>query len=116
MADSPLKNCDGDVWVSLYSEGAVLADSVQLISIEVTHAVNRIPAARIVIDDDSDTDPALRFKLSDADTLAPGKAIQVKAGYGSTQQVLFDGIVIRHGVRVGALGRGGVRRGSSSKP
>ena len=63
-----------------------------------------MPSARIVIDDTGDVDPELCFSVSDSDALAPGKAIQIKAGYGATAQVIFDGVVVRHGVRMNGSG------------
>lgn len=106
MADSLTKNTEGDVRLTLFSEGKALADSTEVLSVEVILAINKIPSARIVIVDDDESDPALRFAVSDSAALMPGKAIQVKAGYGGSQVIIFEGVVIRHGVRVGALGGG----------
>jgi Rhs element Vgr protein len=106
MADSPVKNSEGDLRLTVLSEGAALADSIAVLSVEVTRAINKIPSARIVIADDSDVDVALRLTVSDSDALIPGKAIQIKAGYGLAETVIFTGVVIKHAVRVGALGRG----------
>jgi hypothetical protein len=63
----------------------------------VTLAVNKIPSARIVIADDD-------FAISDSAALIPGKTVRIAAGYGASQSVIFEGLVIRHGVRAGASG------------
>ena len=74
MPESPLKNSDGDVIVTLTCDGAPLPADTEILSAEVTHAVNRIPTARIVLLDDSEVDPALRFALSDGALFKPGAA------------------------------------------
>lgn len=106
MARSPTDNTEGDIRLTLLSDGRALPDTVQVLSVEVTLAVNKIPSARIVIADDSESDPSLRFAVSDSAALTPGKTIRIKAGYGALQAVIFEGVVIRHGVRFGALGGG----------
>jgi uncharacterized protein involved in type VI secretion and phage assembly len=72
----------------------------------VTRAVNKIPSARIVIADDDESDPTLRFAVSDSAALVPGKTVRISAGYGASRTDIFEGVVIRHGVRAGASGGG----------
>jgi Rhs element Vgr protein len=104
MPQSPLDNSADDIRVTILSNGQALPDDTEVLSLEVTRAVNRIPSARIVLIDDSKTDAALRFSLSDGDLLAPGALISVKAGYGEAQEEIFSGVVVRQGVRVGSFG------------
>jgi Rhs element Vgr protein len=104
MAQSPLENSDGDVEVTIDSDGKALPEHVEVLSVEVSRAVNRIPSARVVLLDDSDADEAQRFAVSDGDLLAPGAAVTIKAGYGAAAETIFTGVVVRQGVRVGALG------------
>lgn len=110
MAQSPLDHAEGDLQVNVTCDGAPLPDSASLLSVEITHAVNRIPSARIVLHDDSDVDPAQRMALSDGELFKPGATIEIKAGRGEAGEVegdlIFSGIVVRHGVRIGQLGRG----------
>lgn len=105
MAQSPLDNSEGDVQVLITCDGAALPDTAQILSLEVTHAVNRIPSARVVLLDDSEVDAARRLALSDGDLFKPGAAIEIKAGHGSAADLIFSGIVVRHGVRIGPFGR-----------
>jgi Rhs element Vgr protein len=99
VADSPLLNAEGVIRVTVFSGGTKLADESQLISVSVTRAVNRVPAARLVfVDGDM---PNRKFPLSDADTLTPGTAIRITAGYGDDEQTIFEGIVVKHSIRIG---------------
>lgn len=105
MPASPLDARTGQLQIAVSCDGAALADDAQLLSIEITRAVNRIPTARIVLIDDSEVDPALRMALSDGELFKPGAAIVVKAGYGSATESIFSGIVVRHAVSIGPFGR-----------
>lgn len=99
MADSPLLNAEGVIRVTVFSGGTKLADESQLISVSVTRAVNRVPTARLVFTDGDM--PNRKFPLSDADTLTPGTAIRITAGYGDDEQAIFEGIVVKHSIRIG---------------
>lgn len=105
MAQSPLQDSEGDVVFAIASDGAALPADVEVLSIEVTRAVNRIPSARIVMLDDSEADPARRLALSDAERFKPGAVVEIKVGYGSARDAVFTGVVIRHAVRIGPFGR-----------
>ena len=106
MPVSPRADSDGDLVVSILSGGAEQAAGTAVVSVEVTHAANRVPSARIVLQDDSDTDATKRFALSDGSAFPPGADIEVKAGYGSAKDTIFKGIVVRHGIRIAAVGQG----------
>ncbi|WEF34306.1 type VI secretion system tip protein VgrG [Pseudoduganella chitinolytica] len=106
MAVSPRADRQGDLFVEIHANGVQLADTVTVLSVEITTAVNRIPLARIVLHDDSDTDAAPRFAVSDGAALAPGAGVVIKAGYGAARATLFEGIVIRHGMRIASFGQG----------
>jgi Rhs element Vgr protein len=105
MAQSPLTGSEGDLRLSILCDGAPLDEVANILSIEVTHAVNRIPSARIVLLDDSDVDATLRHKLSDSARFAPGAAIAIQAGYGLASATIFAGIVVRQGIKVAPFGR-----------
>jgi Rhs element Vgr protein len=68
--------------------------------------VNRIPTARIVLHDDSDIKKGPRFVVSDGKLLAPGAAITIAAGFGVQRTTLFEGVVVRHGMRIASFGQG----------
>lgn len=106
MPVSPRLQRKGDLFVAITGGGQALPETVTILSIEVTRAVNRIPSARIVLHDDSDTEVASRFAVSDGKQLAPGARVTIDVGFGARRDRIFDGIVIRHGVRIGSFGQG----------
>jgi len=100
MADSPLLNSTGILTLTITADGAEIADTIQIASVEVTQKVNRVPSATIsFLDGDMPTDS---FPVSDADTFVPGTAVTISAGYAGTETVIFDGIVVKHSIAIGA--------------
>lgn len=98
MADSPRRDGSGVVRLTLYSNGAQVADSVKLISVTVDKSINRVPAARItVLDGDM---PERDFPVSNSDTFKPGREIRIAAGYDNQEQTIFQGIVTSQGIRI----------------
>jgi Rhs element Vgr protein len=98
MANSPLQGAEGVVTVSITSDGSALADSVEIVSVEVSRTANAIPVARIVLNDGDIANQT--FPLSAASTFKPGAEITISAGYAATTNVIFSGIVIRHGIKI----------------
>ncbi len=97
-APSPQLGSDGVVRVTVTSDGQAVPDSLQIISLEVRRAVNNLPSARLVIADGDM--PNKQFPASDASHFKPGAAIKISAGYGDDEQALFEGLVVKHGLRV----------------
>ncbi|MDR7334590.1 type VI secretion system tip protein VgrG [Roseateles asaccharophilus] len=95
---SPLQDSVGVVTLSVLVSGQRLAQSADLISVTVQRAANTVPSARLVFNDGDM--PARSFPISDAEDLKPGAKLTVKAGYGQQEETLFEGIVVRHGLRV----------------
>lgn len=99
MADSPSVSAGSVVRLSILSNGQSVRDNVQVVSVSVTKAVNRIPTARIVmLDGDM---PNQDFPVSNTEEFTPGTEIEVKAGYDDTEESIFKGVVVRHGIKVG---------------
>ncbi len=97
MPTSPEQDAEGMVRVSLFSEGNSLA-ALEIISVTVTRAINRVPTARIVIADGDMPNKA--FPVSDTDDFKPGAAIKINAGYGDEEETIFEGVVIKHGLQI----------------
>jgi Rhs element Vgr protein len=95
---SPLQDSIGVVTLSVEVGGQRLPASADLISVTVQRAANAVPSARLVFNDGDM--PGEAFPLSDAADFKPGAALTVKAGYGQQEEVIFEGIVVRHGLRV----------------
>jgi Rhs element Vgr protein len=83
---------------TILSEGQEVSRAYQVVSITVTHEINRIPSATIIIVDGEAAKET--FEISDKDEFIPGKKIQIKVGYGSVYQSIFKGIVIRHSIKI----------------
>ncbi|MDJ0768462.1 MAG: type VI secretion system tip protein VgrG [Ilumatobacter sp.] len=80
--------------------GTEIKGEYQVRSIVVERAFNRVAAAEIVV---FDGDVAAReFPASDADDFVPGTEIEIAAGYHGEEDVIFKGIVVRHGLRAPA--------------
>ena len=98
MPQSPSINADGVVSVTVTSNGKRIADTIQLHSVAIRHAVNAIPSARLVF---IDGDVAEKdFILSNQDIFVPGAEISISAGYDSKEEKLFEGIVVKHGLKI----------------
>ena len=82
---------------TILSGGIEVSRTYNLLSIIVSKEVNRIPSATIVI---SDGDPAKQsFEVSNAADFEPGKEIEIKLGYRSSEETVFKGIVVKHSVK-----------------
>lgn len=78
--------------------GEAVSSEYRVQSVVVHRMFNRVAGADIYI---LDGDPASQdFKVSNTDDFIPGKEIEVLAGYHSDEEIVFRGIVIRHGLRV----------------
>ena len=97
MAVSPATD-DGVVKLSVYSGGQAIPATAQLMSLAISRAVNTIPAAQLVL---QDGDMATgEWEISDAALFNPGADIRIALGYGDTEKTVFEGVVIRHGLKI----------------
>jgi Rhs element Vgr protein len=86
----------------------VLVDGVEIpgeypvLGITVRKELNRIAAATVTLFDGSPSEQ--KFAISDAAHFVPGKKIEITAGYHSSNETVFRGIVVRHSVK--AKGKG----------
>jgi Rhs element Vgr protein len=100
MAESPLNKSGEVVQFKITSNGTALTETVQVVSIVVHLAIGKIPSAEIVVLDGDM--PNQVFPVSDGDTLTPGSEIVIEAGYENATDIIFKGVVIRHGLRITA--------------
>ncbi|KAA6345994.1 Actin cross-linking toxin VgrG1 [termite gut metagenome] len=94
MANSPNKNTDGTLRVTVYSENEVVKFPFALISVYVYKAVNRIGKAILTFE--AGDMPKEKVIESDNDTFIPGKNIRIEAGYGNEESPIFEGVVNTH--------------------
>lgn len=98
MADSPAAGSGSPVTFTIKSDGSEIDDKIQVYSISVNNAINKIPTAKIVILDGDM--PEKDFPVSNEDTFKPGSKIIIEAGYEEKNKQIFEGIVIRHGLKI----------------
>jgi phage protein D len=85
--------------LTILADGRAFDEALQVQSVSVTKAVNRIASARIVLfDGDMATED---FAISSSETLRPGVEIEIKAGYGQQTSTIFKGLVVRHSIITG---------------
>lgn len=81
--------------------GTELEGEFTVKSLAVTKAINKIPTAHIELVDGNVA--AADFTSSNEDTLIPGNVIEIKMGYKGDEETVFNGIIIKHGIKtVGA--------------
>jgi len=88
----------GTVKVTVESKGKQIKDEYGVISVSVKREIGKIPTATItLIDGDM---PTGEFKAGNSDDFIPGREIEILAGYGSDETVIFKGLVIRHSLTI----------------
>jgi Rhs element Vgr protein len=80
------------------SDGQEIPRGQHLLAVSVNTVINRIAHARLVYQDGAPA--AGDFALSNAASLAPGAEIEIRAGSGDRQDVLFKGLVTRQELKV----------------
>ena len=79
-------------------DGKAVSRNYRILQVFVSHELNRLPTAIIVI---ADGDPATQdFMVSNSADFIPGKYIKIQAGYHSIEETIFDGVIIKHGIKV----------------
>jgi Rhs element Vgr protein len=71
---------------------------LSIISCSVRHALNAVPWAKLVLADGDM--PKNNSPVSDGAQFKPGAAIEIRAGYGNEDTLVFSGIVVRHGYKI----------------
>jgi len=98
MPASPQLDADGVLTVRITAGGTDLPELVQLISLSVHRAANTIPWARLEF---ADGDMATqKFDVADDTLLVPGTEIGVHLGYAAVTQLVYQGLVMRFGMRI----------------
>jgi Rhs element Vgr protein len=96
MTDSPQLGAEGVVRVSIFSNGQRIPETVELLSLTVDRAINRIPTAQIIVQDGDIASE--QFEVSDASIFIPGAIVKINAGYGSEEETIFEGLVVKHSI------------------
>ncbi len=78
--------------------GSAIPDAIDIQSIEIEKGVNRIPTAKVVVIDGSAATG--KFEASSSSTFVPGNKISIEAGYDSTNEIIFEGIITKQSIRI----------------
>jgi Rhs element Vgr protein len=100
MAESPMIDSSHVVNLNIFANGSQIDDAIEILSVSVTNSINKIPYARIELADGDMPDKD--FPISAGDDFKPGSEIRVEAGYGQSADTIFKGIVVKHGIKIGA--------------
>jgi len=98
MATSPMDNSNGVLKLSIYANGSAIDDAIKVVSVSVNKTINKIPYAKIVLLDGDM--PNKDFPISNGDDFKPGSEIKINAGYGQSEETIFQGIIVKHGIKI----------------
>lgn len=91
------------VTFDLLVDGKAIAAEYQVKAISVSTEINRIPSAKILF---RDGEASKRdFELSAKSDFVPGKKVIIKIGRDGTNTKVFEGIVIRHAIKIKNTGQ-----------
>lgn len=86
------------VTFTILVNGLPVGKETGIVSIAVNKEVNKIPWAKLMIQDgDVSTED---FAVSNQDTFKPGNEIEIQAGYHTDETTIFKGIIIKHGIKI----------------
>ncbi len=86
------------------SAGTELPHEIELMTVEIHRALNRVPEAKLTLLDGSVA--AREFEFSNQDFFAPGKLISIELGYVDDvdKTIVFEGLVVRHAIETAGEG------------
>lgn len=99
MAESPNANVqDMLLTVAIKVNNAPMQDTVSIESIQITHAINRISYAEVLLIA-PDSIESSDFATIESATFNPGTKIEISAGYaGASSSTIFSGIITKFGI------------------
>jgi Rhs element Vgr protein len=98
----PTQSTYDAVTFKLFSEGKDITNNYDVLSWVVDRLVNRVPTARVVLRDGSTSDET--FSASQGNDLVPGKKLEIAVGHDSNDRSIFQGLIIKQALKVGADG------------
>jgi Rhs element Vgr protein len=98
-AKSPADISDATLRFTVKAEGSAIKDYYPVVSISISHELNKISYAEIVLVDG--TVESGDFPISDSNDLVPGNTIEITAGYGEdTESSIFTGYIVKQTIRI----------------
>ncbi len=93
---------DTTVQLKIKLDGADMSDDYGIQSINVTHSVNKISIAEVVLRGEAEIDSGT-IAITDGDDFSPGVKIQILAGYNDVAvKSIFTGYIVKHAVELSA--------------
>lgn len=86
------------VTCKVFIDGTVLSNEILLMQVTVNKTFNKVASAKVVFRDGSPSDRD--FELSNDDKFKPGNELKIQLGYHGEVDTVFEGIVVKHGIKV----------------
>ncbi|MFA6040427.1 MAG: hypothetical protein WC733_02890, partial [Methylophilus sp.] len=84
--------------VAILVDGQELSGEYHVLSVVVEREVNRIPYAKLVVQDGEAAKAT--FVASNSALFVPGKVIEIQLGYRSQNTKVFKGIIVKHSLKM----------------
>jgi Rhs element Vgr protein len=84
--------------VAILVDGQELSGEYHVLSVVVEREVNRIPYAKVVVQDGEAAKAT--FVASNSALFVPGKVIEIQLGYRSQNTKVFKGIIVKHSLKM----------------
>jgi Rhs element Vgr protein len=78
--------------------GKEVANTYQMLAIDIWQEINKIPAARLVISDGESNKED--FTISSSNEFKPGTRIEIKLGYKAEVEKVFSGVIISNSISI----------------
>ena len=75
-----------------------LSNEIGIYTITINKSYNKVAYAKLTFRDGSMPDQD--FELSNSDNLKPGNEIRIQLGYDREVETVFEGIIVKHGIKV----------------
>jgi len=79
-----------------------LSNEISLVQVTINKSFNKISYAKLVFIDGSAADRD--FPLSNDDKFKPGSEIKIQLGFNGEAETVFEGIVVKHGIKIRTQG------------
>jgi len=99
MADNLKNIVKSPISYKIKCNGREVPGSYGIISISVYKEVNKVSTAFIKVEDGGYAEGE-DYSISDSGDFNPGAEIEISAGYGSDEETIYKGIVLKHGLKM----------------
>lgn len=100
MSVSPIQEETNLISFTIISNGKVIPDTYEIVSIKVDQKVNKIAEAEIQILDGNASKQT--FEITESDWFEPGAEIEIEMGYHGKNETVFKGLVIKQAIKIGS--------------